>query len=122
LKKPLAALLLVPASLAALAVPAGASTRTTWTHQTLRCAGRKSATLTYKWRAGTVVDAWADNRCGHQYLGLESCSPGGDQCGEKDLWPGTKLHLGPIVSPPRGARLMTGPWCDGPGPVEDCQV
>src|SRR5689334_19402621 len=76
MKRPLAALFLVLAAVAALAVPAGASTRTTWTHQTLRCQGGRHATITYKMQGGAIVDSWADNGCRHQYLGITSCEVG----------------------------------------------
>jgi len=71
-----AALLLVPAAVAALAVPAGASTpsKVAWQHWSLPCAGgHKSATLVVKWvRTGPdstdVQKGWYDNPCSHQWL------------------------------------------------------
>ncbi len=69
MKKPLAALLLVPASVA-LAVPAGAATSpVTWEHRTLPCAtGHKSATVTLKWRYGDVQKSWYTNPCSQWLL------------------------------------------------------
>ena len=122
-RRPLAALLLVPASLAVLVVPAGAGTRTTWTHKTLHCAGRKSATVTYKWQGGAVVDSWADNRCGHQYVAMTWCQVGGDspKCGQATVWPKTKAHVGG-GNVENSAGLTIGPECDGPPPVEICEA
>lgn len=74
MKKPLAAMVLSAAAVASLAVPAGASTRinTTWTHQTMPCAGgHHVATLTMKWRGGAVQKGWYDNPCGHQWLSID---------------------------------------------------
>ena len=95
--KKLAALALVPAAVAALAVPAGASSTTTWTHLTVRCQGGRYDTVTLKWQAGYAVDGWATNSCRHQYLAVRFCDPpDGDspKCFERDLAPATKGNLG----------------------------
>jgi hypothetical protein len=113
-KKPLAALALAAAAtIATLAVPAGASTTTTWSHKTLRCAGGRHATVTYKWQGGTVVDSWAVNGCGHQYLNLTWCQVAGDspKCGQLDVWPRTKMHVG-FGAPEVMAGLELSPSCD----------
>jgi hypothetical protein len=69
--KRLAALLVAPAAVAALVVPAGASTPTTWVHQTLPCAtGHKSASLVQKWQGDHAVKTWVDNPCRAQWLYL----------------------------------------------------
>lgn len=120
--KKLAALLLAPAAVTALAVPAGASTPTTWTHQTLHCAGRKTATVTFKMQGGRAVDSWVDNRCGRQYVTVTWCDAAVDYhtCGATDIGPRTKTHLGPLNYGPE-ASLAWSPTCpDGPG--TDCQV
>jgi hypothetical protein len=99
LKKPLASLLIASAAVAALAVPAGASTSAIWTHQTLTCQGGRHATVTYKWQGAVAVDSWVDNRCRHQYLTVVYCdNPDGDspKCGATDVAPRTKVHLGPL--------------------------
>src|SRR5690348_5527467 len=90
--KQLAALLLAPAAVAALAVPAGASTATTWSHQTLRCQGGRTATVTYEWQGGFAVDSWATNTCRHQWLTVSSCDPDtfdSPKCFATDVAPGT---------------------------------
>jgi len=127
-KKPLAALALAAATVGTLAIPAGASTPITWTHQTLHCAGRKTATITYKWQSGAIVNSWVDNRCGHQYVNLVWCmdNSGGDGattiCGQDDVWPKTKANLGGM-NPDVTAALVLGSECDSSeGPVDSCQA
>src|SRR2546421_9214646 len=64
-KKPLAALLLSVATVAALAVPAGAATRTTWRHYKTACpSGRNGVIVTEKWQGGEAVQSWVTNTCG----------------------------------------------------------
>jgi len=129
--KSLAALAVVAATVATLAVPAGAATvkpKTTWSHVTLHCAGRKTATVTYKWQGGAIVNSWVDNRCGHQYVNLTSCmdNGGGDGattiCGQYDVWPKSKANLGGM-NPDVTAALVLGSECDSSeGPVDSCQA
>lgn len=111
MRKPLAALLLVPAAVAALAVPAGASTRTTWTHQTLRCQGGRHATWVQKIQGGVAVEGWYNNTCGHQWLTISACSGSGDTetCGAKDFPPRTKGTF--TFGTPATAQLATAPSC-----------
>jgi len=93
----LAAAVVAASSLVALAVPAGASSPATWTHQTLTCQGGRHATATFKWQGDVAVDAWAGNRCRHQYLTFVYCDdPAGEspKCGATDVAPNTKAHLG----------------------------
>jgi hypothetical protein len=127
-KKSLAGLALAVVTVATLAVPAGAATPTTWTHQTLHCAGRKTATVTYKWQGGAIVNSWVDNRCGHQWVNLVSCMDhgGGDGettiCGQYDVWPRSKANLGGMNADATAA-LMLGSMCDSSeGPVDSCQA
>ncbi|MDQ1501666.1 MAG: hypothetical protein QOI86_5006 [Actinomycetota bacterium] len=85
--RPLVALLLSAATVAALAVPAGASPRATWTHQTLPCAtGHKSAKLTQKWQGIDVVKGWVDNPCSGQWLFVMWC-PSSSGCSAVDVAP-----------------------------------
>jgi len=119
--KKLAAPLIAAAALASLALPAGASTATTWTHQTLRCAGSRTATVTFKMQGGRAVDSWVENRCGRQYVTVTSCASTDRyaSCGATDIGPRTKTHLGPLGYEPQ-AQLGWSPYCqDGPG--TDCQ-
>ncbi len=121
--KKLIAPLIAAAAVATLAVTAGASTPTTWSRKTLTCQGGRHATVTYKWQGGAVVDSWADNRCRHQYLNMTWCEVGGDspKCGQADVWPGTKAHVGG-GNVENSAGLEMGPSCDGPGPLEMCEA
>lgn len=113
LKKPLAAAAVALAAVATLAVPAGASTRTTWTHQALPCAtGSKSATLVEKWQGDTVVKSWFNNPCAHQWLLLGWCQPGSQSdCFAIDVAPHHKGALRQGVYP----TLHTGASCDDSG-------
>ncbi|MDQ1500618.1 MAG: hypothetical protein QOI86_3958 [Actinomycetota bacterium] len=122
MRRPLAALLLTAAALAALAVPDGASTSATWTHQTLRCAtGPKSATVTLKWVPGAPIDGgsgryvqkgWYDNPCAGQWLLLFGCMPGSQSdCYAVDVAP---KHRGKIDQAVSG-ELQAGPTCDDHG-------
>ena len=113
-----AALLLVPAAVAALAVPAGASTRTTWWHHTFPCANGKVATVTLKrpdnsWSS----EAWGTNPCAGQWLQLSGCNKTGSSCRTYDVDPGTKGHL-TLTGPDHwgGANLSDHPWCPGEAP------
>jgi hypothetical protein len=124
LKKPLATLALAAAAAVTLAVPAGASTpATTWVHQTLHCAGRKTATMTYKMQGGAAIDSWVDNRCGHQWVTITTCGPENysTRCNEVDVWPKTKFHTGPMGYDPT-ASLMLGAGCGDQGPVLSCDT
>jgi hypothetical protein len=111
LKKPLGAALLTAAAVATLAMPAGAaamSSNTTWTHQTLHCSGRKSATWVQKIQNGDAVQGWYDNKCGHQYLTLSWCNSSG-QCGAKDFPPHSKGTF--TAGTPATAGLASDPTC-----------
>ena len=113
MKKPLAAVTLAAAAVAVLGVPAGASTATTWTHQTLRCQGGRHATVTFKMQDGRAVDSWVDNRCRHQWLTVTYCEPDwfdSPKCGATDVNPATKIHLGPLGYRD-GAFLTAQPTC-----------
>lgn len=123
LRRPVTALLLSAATVAGVAIPGGASTATTWVHTKLHCAGRKTATITYKVQGGIPVDSWVDNRCGRQFLNMSWCDVDGEspKCGQVDVWPKTKAHTGG-QNVDHGARLLLAPECDGPGPVESCQA
>lgn len=116
MKRPLAALLLVPAGVLALAVPAGASTRTTWTHQTFRCQGGRYATVTYKWQGGVAVETWVDNRCSRQWVNVTWCEVGGDspKCGQADVAPATKTHFA-YGNAEENAGLESSPSCADQG-------
>jgi len=120
-KKTLAALAVAAATVAALAVPAGASTTTIWKHLSLHCAGNRSATVTFKMQGGQAVDSWVDNRCGRQYVTVTSCASTDRYatCGATDIGPRTKTHLGPLGYQPQ-AQLGWSPYC-GDGPGTDCQ-
>ena len=123
-RRPVMAALVAASSLFALAAPAGASTTTTtWSHKTLTCQGGRHATVTYKWQGGVVVDSWATNNCRHQYLNLVWCEVGGDspKCGQADVWPATKAHVGG-GNAENGVALELGPQCDGPAPMEICEA
>ena len=117
-RRPVMAVLVAASSLYALAVPAEASTTTTWVHKKLRCAGRKTAVVTFKMQGGRAVDSWVDNTCGRQYVTVTFCEPewlDSPKCGATDVGPRTKTHLGPLNYRP-GAFLGWTPECgDGPG-------
>ena len=123
-KKPLAALALAAATVGTLAIPAGASTPTTWTHQTLRCQGGRHAIITCKWQGGSPVDSWVDNRCGHQWVTITSCGPPSDlepSCENLDVWPRSKVHTGGLSAYYHDAALTLGAGCDGQPPVDSCE-
>jgi hypothetical protein len=124
IRRPLAAALLTAAAVAVLVVPAGASSRTTWTHQTLPCsAGHKSATVTLKWVPATqgwldlgvervVQKGWYDNPCRNQWLLLWGCQPGSQSdCSAVDVAPHHKGRIDDGVS----ATLQDTPSCDDHG-------
>jgi hypothetical protein len=119
-KKPLA-LLLVPAAVAVLAIPAGASSAATWTHQSIHCAtGHKSATVVLKWVPNgqtadggepdtSVQKGWYDNPCPSQWLKLGWCAPDSQSdCYALEVAPHHKgrLDVGAY------ATLLNGPSCE----------
>jgi hypothetical protein len=123
MKKPLAALALAGVAVASLAVPAGASTRTTWTHQTLTCQGGRHATVTWKWQGGYAVNTWVDNSCRHQYVSVGSCDPtdlDSPKCFETDVAPATKRNLG-WQNARVDASLNAQPLCAEVGGDEPCE-
>ncbi|HZQ26626.1 MAG TPA: hypothetical protein VFA94_02905 [Acidimicrobiales bacterium] len=113
--KKLAVLALVPAALAALAVPAGASVPTTRTTQTVPCAaGHQSATFVEKWQGGAVTKSWYTNPCAGEFLWLGGCN-GESDCSADAAPPKTKGHL---TYGADFAVLVPGPLCStGTTPV-----
>jgi hypothetical protein len=96
LKKPLTAALLTAVAVSLLAVPAEASTPTSWAHGALPCpTGHKSATWVQKWRGDAMVNSWYTNSC-RQPLNFVHCQVDSQSdCQTYTLAPGHKGQLGP---------------------------
>jgi hypothetical protein len=98
-KKLPAALFIAAATVATLAVPAGAAVRTTWKHQALPCArGHKSATLVQKWQGDSALKTWVDNPCRGQWLFVMWCGSS-SRCNGIDVAPEQHGQLGGSDTP-----------------------
>jgi hypothetical protein len=110
-KKALTAFALAAATVAALAVPAGASTSTTWTHQKLPCAtGTRSASLVQKWQGPSAVKTWVDNPCRGQWLWVNWCGSS-SRCNAVDVAPKHHAQIGGSDTPDDVA-LQPAKTCD----------
>ncbi|MDQ1569108.1 MAG: hypothetical protein QOF96_3988 [Actinomycetota bacterium] len=125
MRKPLASLLISAATVAALALPAGAAASKDWTVQTIPCAtGHKSAVIgsspTHPYWLRTDPDgggtrnphawlSWFKNPCKGQWLGFNVWE--GDPSEDSNTYwsaaPGTSGRIGGATS----ARLLDGPYC-----------
>jgi hypothetical protein len=139
LKKPLAAVALIAASLATMAVPAGASPNKNWTVVTLPCrTGHKHATVgyspTHPWWIPDPNDpdqqagiknprgwaAWANNPCKGQWLvfGWWHGDPSEDSWTTASIYTGVSGHFPEV----QGAHLADAPVCDVGGADRDIEA